>query len=533
MGRLIGTTTNYSFLTGTTFTNAYTYNANSNRTGYTAPDGSTNTYTYDTLSRLTTLANSWAGSFNFTYDSLNRPTQMTRPNGVNTNYTYDSLSRLLSVLHQNGASTIDGATYTVDATGNRTSKRDQMAGVTSNYAYDAIKELTQVTQAAHTTESYTYDSVGNRLSSLAAATSSYNASNQLTSNSNATYSYDANGNTTSKTDSTGTTGYTWDFENRLMSVALPGVRGTASFKYDPLGRRIQKVFGQNTTAVTTNYFYDHDNVIGTVNQNGNVLARYAQGSGIDEPLAESNAGTTGYYERDGLGSVTSLTDATGAIAQTYAYDSFGNVINTTGTLANPFLYTGRDFDSETGLYYYRARYYDPSGGRFVSEDPVRSPIHPNRYKYVRNSPLNRVDTSGMNDHYYPKRGCTLVGTVRTLLWTTETGRTPSSGWSFLMSHQAGPEAPFAPWAVIDCVWQRTYTAELWGHVLVHYKYECWNDCVLGHFTHTEDRFSWQVEDLGKTTGKDAPARTQFISYGAEDETNDLRCVTDPKLRQGG
>src|SRR6202453_3329652 len=84
MGRLIGTTTNYSFLSGTTFTNAYTYDANSNRTGYTAPDGSTNTYNYDTLNRLTTLANSWAGSFNFSYDGLNRRTQMTRPNSITT-----------------------------------------------------------------------------------------------------------------------------------------------------------------------------------------------------------------------------------------------------------------------------------------------------------------------------------------------------------------------------------------------------------------------------------------------------------------
>jgi YD repeat-containing protein len=103
MGRLIGTTTTYSFLPNTPFTNSYSYDADSNRTGYTAPDSSTNTYSYDTLNRLATLANSWAGSFGFTYDSLSRRTQMTRPNGTATNYTYDSLSRLLSVLHQHCA----------------------------------------------------------------------------------------------------------------------------------------------------------------------------------------------------------------------------------------------------------------------------------------------------------------------------------------------------------------------------------------------------------------------------------------------
>ncbi len=94
---------------------------------------------------------------------------MTRPNNVATNYTYDSLSRLLSVLHQTGSSTIDGASYGLDNTRNRTSKTDWLANVTSNYTYDQVYELTQVTQGANTTESYSYDPVGNRLSSLGLA----------------------------------------------------------------------------------------------------------------------------------------------------------------------------------------------------------------------------------------------------------------------------------------------------------------------------------------------------------------------------
>ena len=142
MGRLIGTTTTYSFLPNTQFSNSDTYDADSNRTGFTAPDGSTNTYTYDTLNRLTTLANSWAGSFGFSYDALSRRTQMTRPNSVTTNYSYNQLSRLLSVLHQAGSSTIDGDMYTLDPAGNRSTKQDDLAGVTSNYTYDKIYELT-------------------------------------------------------------------------------------------------------------------------------------------------------------------------------------------------------------------------------------------------------------------------------------------------------------------------------------------------------------------------------------------------------
>ena len=154
--------------------------------------------------------------------------------------------------------TIDGATYTVDNAGNRTAKTDQRTAVTSNYAYDAIYELTGVTQGANTTESYTYDPVGNRLSSLGVSPYSVNVSNQLTSTPNTIYSYDNNGNMQTKVVGSNTTSYAWDFENRLNSVTLPGTGGTVSFKYDPFGRRIQKSFttGANPpTTMTTNYLY--------------------------------------------------------------------------------------------------------------------------------------------------------------------------------------------------------------------------------------------------------------------------------------
>ena len=202
MGRLIGTTTSYSFLTSRNFTNAYTYDAASNRTGFTDPESGSTTYTYDTLNRLTSLAPPSAfgsGSFGFSYDALSRRTQMTRPNSVTTSYTYDNLSRLTSVLHQLSGSTIDGASYTLDSAGNRTAKTDQLAAVTSNYTYDAIYQLTQVTQANNTTESYSYDPVGNRTASLGVSSYTTNASNELTATSNASYTYDSNGNTLTKT----------------------------------------------------------------------------------------------------------------------------------------------------------------------------------------------------------------------------------------------------------------------------------------------------------------------------------------------
>src|SRR6266436_4495567 len=211
MGRLIGTTTQYVFLPGITYSNAYGYDAASNRTSFTAPDGSTNTYVYDTLNRLSTLTNSLTGQFGFGYDTLSRRTSLTRPNAVNTAYNYDSVSRLLSVLHQTGTTTLDGASYTYDNAGNRTAKTNKLNSVTEQYTYDPLYQLTQVTQGTTTTESYSYDAVGNRLSSLGMSTYSYNASNQLTSTPAATFTYDNDGNALSKTDSTGTRTYAWDF----------------------------------------------------------------------------------------------------------------------------------------------------------------------------------------------------------------------------------------------------------------------------------------------------------------------------------
>ncbi len=241
MGRLIGTTTSYSFLPNQTFTNAYTYDAASNRTGFTAPDGSTNSYSYDTLNRLSNLTNSLTGAFGFSYDALSRRTQLTRPNGVNTNYAYDNLSRLLSVLHQAGSTTLDGASYTYDNAGNRVSKTNYLNSITEGYAYDPLYQLTQVTQGASTTESYSYDSVGNRLSSLGVSPYSYNSSNELTATPSGSYTYDYNGNMISKTDSSGTTNYTWDFEDHLIQAVVPGTNGgTTTFKYDPFGRRVAK-----------------------------------------------------------------------------------------------------------------------------------------------------------------------------------------------------------------------------------------------------------------------------------------------------
>jgi len=264
----------------------------------------------------------------------------------------------------------------------------------TKYGYDNIYELLSAAQGGTTTESYTYDPVGNRLSNVSGSGWSNNTSNELTSRPGVTYSYDANGNTTSKSDSTGATTYAWDYENRLVSVALPGSGGTVTFKYDPFGRRIYK----SSSSATSVYTYDGDNLIEETNSTGSVVARYSQGLNIDEPLVGLRSGTTSYYEADGLGSVTTLSNAAGAVSNNYTYDSFGNLVASSGSIVNNFRYTGREWDPETSLYYYRARYYDQSTGRFLTEDPAGFDVNTDFFAYVGNSPLNWTDPLGLSQN---------------------------------------------------------------------------------------------------------------------------------------
>jgi RHS repeat-associated protein len=240
------------------------------------------------------------------------------------------------------------------------------------------------------------------------------------------YTYDANGNTLS--DPSGKS-YTWDFENRLTQAVVPGTNGgTTTFKYDPFGRRIYK----QSPSFTGSFLYDGNNLIETMSGSGSEIASYANGGDLDQPYAELRSGTVSYYEQDAANSVTSLSNSTGVVADTYTYDSFGNVTNSTGTLRNPFQYTGRELDSETGLNYNRARYYNPATGGFISEDPLGyAGGGRNFYAYVGNNPINFSDPIGLTDCVV-----TPLGTICTN-W--------SSGWNEMDPHN--PQPPPLPSAL--------------------------------------------------------------------------------------
>ncbi|MDQ2976109.1 MAG: hypothetical protein M3R69_11955, partial [Acidobacteriota bacterium] len=377
----------------------YNYDANANRTRLTLNAGVVATYRYDAADRLTKIIDAAVVSTNYSYDVTNKLLSRRLPNGVLTSYQYDGLDRLTRLRDARGATTLADRQYQYN-TANQITQIVEPT-ITRNYAYDLVDRLTSAhyTNPIQPSENYAYDEVGNRTSSALSATYSYQPFNKLTSTASANYSYDANGNLSSKTDAVGTWTYSWDFENRLTQVVRPdGV--SVGYKYDALGRRIQRA---RSAGVSTNFVYDGQDVVKDINSDGSTVD-YLNGPGIDNKLrlTDSRLATTGplYFLQDHLGSTTGLTNSSGGMVERVTYDAYGN---STGTSLTRYDYTGRERDPDTGLLYYRARWYDPQVGRFISEDPIGLSGGINQFAYVSNSPQNATDPSGLHEvdvHYY-------------------------------------------------------------------------------------------------------------------------------------
>ena len=257
------------------------------------------------------------------------------------------------------------------------------------FTYDLVDRLKTVTSSDNQNESYSYDHVGNRTSSHLSTAYGYQTGqfNQLTSTATATYGYDPNGNTASKSEGSDLWRYTWDHENRLTRAATR--KQAVRYKYDALGRRVQRIVGFGKE--NTKFIYDGEDAL--VDDNGGTLTKYQNGLGIDNKLRVQTGGTVNYFLSDHLGSTNGLADATGAVTASTSYDSFGNATN--ANFPSRYQFTGRENDSLTSMYYYRARFFDTNLGRFVSEDPIKFRGGINWYAYVGNNPLFYVDPLGL------------------------------------------------------------------------------------------------------------------------------------------
>ena len=303
-----------------------------------------------------------------------------------------------------------------------------------NSVYDSQTGASTKSQGTGT---FTYDLSGNRLRRDAETVdSTFSDNNELTNDKTHTYVYDRNGNLTQKTHiATGEiTTYAWDYENQLTSVttkaSATATENTSevSYRYDALGRRIQK----NVDDTITNYVYDRDNILLEFNASNILEAKYTHSDRTDDVMimerprsphtSESFANQRYYYHHDRLGSTTEITNLVGDVIQRYVYDSFGNTTihdkdgtaiteSSTDYLKNPYIFTGRERDPETGLHYHRARYYSTEGN-FLSEDPIGFEGGSNFYTYAGNNPMNFKDPFGLygtNSCKYYRERCAEEG----------------------------------------------------------------------------------------------------------------------------
>lgn len=346
-----------------------TYDAAGNLASITSSNanGASMSYTYDNLNRVSSVTDK-LGTTNYTYDDASNLYTATNPNSVQAQYSYDPLNRISGLTAQQS-----GYVYQRGPTGNMTSA-SELNGRSMTWSFDGIYRLTSEAITGdpvaqnNGSVGYDLDPVGNRTSdtsSLTGITSgrwNYNADDELSGE-----TYDQDGNVTA------TNGKTFAYNSQNELVTMNG--GAVQMLYDGDGNRVAKAATSGGVTTTTQYLVDDLNPTGLPQvmdelTNGVVTRTYSYGlQRIDEDQIVSGAWTPSFYNYDGGGNVIDLTSSTGNVTDRYEYDAFGNRFTVSGSTPNNYLYRGEQWDPDLGLYYLRARYYNPLSGRFLSRDP--------------------------------------------------------------------------------------------------------------------------------------------------------------------
>ncbi|MBV9100301.1 MAG: VCBS repeat-containing protein [Candidatus Dormibacteraeota bacterium] len=402
-----------SVVEGNNGTVGYQYNLRDEVTKITYP-GSIGSVTrgYDNAGRWTTVQD-WNGAqTTFAYDpnsNLQTETLPTTGTAVVDTFSFNNADQMTGISDVQGTTSLFTATYSRDGNGQVTSDSSAISGQGS-YQYSPLNQVCYAgssnTGACASppggAQQFAYDAADN-LTTMGSTTQTFNAADELTASGASTYQYDTRGNRTSWSSGSSTTRYGYTQANQLCWAGSTSSGASCNgnvqtsdtlYCYNGDGLRMAKVTSGSCAAPAAKegFAWDLSGSLPTLLVDGSTDYVFGPGGLALEQIAGSS---TSWYEHDQIGSMRIVLNSSGAVSGSYTFDPYGNILSSTGSLSNqPFLFTGEYRDTETGLYYLQARYYEPATGQFLSRDPLvaqtRSP-----YGYAVGNPLSTIDPAGL------------------------------------------------------------------------------------------------------------------------------------------